>query len=586
MIFNIVTTIKKNLSDFESNRLVLAKKGKQESIRNLKSESSAYTYNQGETIALIDMFYSDQFEQGLYDNGQRKIFLNVSKFRSEVSSKQIDIDVKDIRFVPEQYANPFTSFFMQRDFKEWAKSKYFGELLNQLVEAFPKYGTVVVKKCGDGDLDFVPLQCLKNDQTAECLDDAMYVIEEHHDMTLWEIQEEYKEWNVEGFHSSKPFCAYEQWARVPKTWLSNPTTGDVNVSDTDEMVDALVVVAFDRDNEKDNKAHIFFAGEAKERPYLEAHWSRRHGRWLGVGVMEDLFENQRAQNIITNLRRRMLHWGAKKAFQSTVTDLAGKNLIRDIQDGDIIDVGQGGSLTQIDMAGRSGADFDQFVTEWQRNGDQKAFTYEVATGEALPSGTPFRLGVLLSNSTNSYFSYKREKLALFIKHFLNKFILDIFIKDMTKKDRIVQLFSDEQGFESLKAGAMEWVKSEAVRASLLSGEMVDTSTIEEAIQPFDAVKSMLYAIPKDLYTEARMKVDIDITGESVDTAKEVESLTNLYQVLLQTGQVERALKVIDRAAALVGIDTAAFQAKAKAMPTPQIPNQKTNATATQPAPTA
>lgn len=578
-VFNIVTAVKKNLEDFESTRLVLAKKGKQETLRVLKSQSSAYTFNQGETIATIDMFYSDQFEQGLYDNGQRKIFLNVSKLRSEVSSKQIDIDVKDIRFVPEQYANPWTSFFMQRDFKEWSKKEYFGELINKLVEAFPKYGSVVVKPSEDGDVDFVPLQNLKCEQTAENLNDASYVIEEHPGMTLWEAQE-YKEWNLEGFNKKK-FCLYEQYAHVPKSWLASKTLENFSYADNEEFVDALVVITFDRDEKKDNKGHLFFAGEIKQRPYEEAHWSRRHGRWLGVGVMEDLFENQRAQNIITNLRRRQLHWASKKVFQSTVTDLAAKNLIQDVKDGDIIAVGQGGTLNQVDLASRSGAEFDAFVQEWQRNGDQKAFTYEVATGEALPSGTPFRLGILLSNSTNSFFSLKREKLALFIKRFVNEFLIDRFIKDMTKKDRIVQLFSDEQGFESLKVAAMEWVKSEAVRASLLSGEMVDTSTIEEAIQPFDAVKSMLYSIPKDLYTEARMKFDIDITGESMDVPKEIESLTNLYQVLLQTGQVDRAMKVIDRASALAGVDTAAFQAKAKAMPTPQL-----NAPQPQPAPQA
>lgn len=571
--FSIATQIKKEVEEFANTSVSLAeyrRVGEGGTIRYLKDPKGTYKYNQRETITIIDLYDASKFENGEKDAlGQQKIFLNVGTFRREVASKQIDLDVKDFRFIPDDYADPWTSFFLQKDFKEWAKESFLSELLNDLVEAFPKYGTVVVKKVGKS-IQFMPLQNLINEQTARSLKTAAYVIEEHPDMYLWEMQD-MPEWNCDGLKLkyNDTLKVYERYGRVPMVWFKKQTDQPVEEGDANRSIDVVAIVGVDAPKEGGNKGeHVFFVEECKaeDRPYEEAHWSRRHGRWLGVGVMEDLFENQRAKNIVINLIRRSMHWSSKRVLQSGNSDVAGKNLLRDVADGDIIEVGQNGEIKEVPLSAKTNADFTAFLGEFEKNSDQKAFTYEVATGEALPSGTPFRLGVVLTNSVNQYYGGKRERLGLFCRNMIINFALPQFLKDMGNKEKIKAFYSDEPGYNALKAAAIQYVRSEACRLSALSGKPVDAAALEQIISPYEEVHVLFFKLPGSAYTDAKYKFDLDITGESVDLPAKIETLKSLYQSLMAVGDTKRAEAVLNTIAALAGINMATFGPAPSATP--------------------
>lgn len=573
--FSIVEKIKEELAEFETSWIQLVKRPKDDKgVRYAMSKNTSGNYfNQQDTISTVDLFYNSTFENGEYDDqGERKIFMNVMKFRIDVSAKQIDLDTKNFKFIPDDYSSPFTALFMTKDFKEWAKECYFGEILNQCVEAFPKYGTVVLKKVGR-EVEFVHLHNIKNEQTAESLETAKYVIEEHVDMYPWEIKS-MQGWNTEGIEMEDDCqTVYERYGWVPRYWMTK-NGYEVSAGNQNEYVNTMVIVSFDAEKkDKDSKEHIFYAQEITERPYQECHWSKQHGRWLGVGVGEDLIANQRSKNIVVNLKRRQLSWSAKKIFQTKSEIDAVKNLVRDVEDGAIIDVGINGELVQINTQNQHGGDYEAFSQEWDRNADQKAFTYEVATGESMGSGTPYRLGVLLTDAVNSFFGFKREKLGLFLTRVMDKFLIPQFIKDMSSKERVMSYFSDDPGFETLKDAAMDWVRGEAINASLLSGEVVDVNTLIQAITPYEAVKQLLINLPQGLYKDAKYKFDLDITGEAIDTPAEVQSLTTVYQLLAQKGD-PRADNILDMITRKVGIKMGASPTPGGIPPmTPQVASQ-------------
>lgn len=584
--FSISAKIQEEKTEFATSWVQLVKKPDDEGgARHAASKNTSGNYfNQADTINTVDLFYNSIFQNGAFDDqGERKIFMNVMKFRIDVAAKQTDLDVKNFKFTPDDYASPFTAMFMSKDFKEWAKKCYFGEILNQCVENLPRYGTVVLKKVGT-ELEFVPLQSIMNDQCADSLQESPYVIETHHDMYPWEIRE-MKDWNTEGLEMEDDCVdVFERYGYVPRWWLKKQGVA-VSPGDENEYVDAMVIVSFEVEDKSDlvKNEHIFYVQEITERPYQEAHWARHHGRWLGVGVGEDLISNQIAKNIVVNLKRRGLTWSAKKLFQTKSTIESAKNLVRDVQDGDIIDVGLNGDLVQINTQNQHSGDFETFSQEWDRNADQKAFTYEVATGESMGSGTPYRLGVLLTDAVNSFFGLKREKLGLFLQRVMDKYLIPQFIKDMTNKDRIISYFSDEPGYEALKMAAMDWVKSEAIHTSLLSGEAVDVNTVVQAIQPYEAVKQLLINLPKTLYKDAKYKFDLDITGEAVDTTNEVQTLTTVYQLLQQKGD-PRANDILEMITRKVGIKMSAAPSTPGQIPPmmPQVAGQGTPGQGAQP----
>lgn len=576
--FSIGTQLENELKDFTTGKVKLAVPHNTDQLRFLKKNPSGYYYNQMETITEIDLAYSSKFNNGEKDKlGHQKIYLNVSKFRSDVASKQIDIDVKDFRFLPDDYADPWTAFFMQKDFNEWAKDSYFGEIVNECVDNLPKYGTVVLKKVGK-KVEVVALQNLRNQQTARSLQEATYVIEEHPEMYLWEM-ELMPDWDTTGLvlKWNESTTVYERYGRVPLDWLKRVNKQPVVAGDEKQSVDSVVILIKTKNRDKDSRdgVHVLFAEQLTERPYREAHWSRQHGRWLGVGVMEDLSENQKASNIIANLERRSLHWSSKRAFQSASTDMVQKNLAKDVEDGAVLEVGAQGQITQIDLGNKSIGEFNNFLNMFDKNSDQKSFTYEVATGESMSSGTPYRLGVLLSEAVNSYFALKREKLGLFLKAAIMDFEIPEFIKDMGNEARVVSMFSDEPGFEALKDAAMRYVRSEAARITILSGQVVDPSTIEQMVDPAQEIRSLFVTLPPKAYKEVKYKFQLSVTGEEIDLKSKLQTLQTLYQSLMASGDAKRAEKVLERISALTGENLAIFGAPGNPAPTPMNPGQTT-----------
>lgn len=567
--FSIKDTIQKEINGFYTDRVQLGNYQKNKGTgRYLQGADSQEGFNQAEMIGMIDLYASSKFSDGSEDQGQRKIFLNIGNFLTEVSAKQIDLDTKDFRFISEDYADPYTAIFMDRDFREWVKETYFGEIINQGAETLPKYGTVVFKRV-KGKVEFVPLQNLRNEQTAKDLQTASFVIEEHPDMYPWEIKA-MKGWKTEDWNEDEPVCVYERYGYVPAGWLEDYDE-HYTAEEGEEWVDAVVICAYDDDDKKE--AHIFMAKQISRRPYEEAHWKRQHGRWLGVGVMEETMENQVAVNVVANLYRKSLHWSSKQLFQTAKSDLAQKNLLTDVDDGEILEVGTNGDLQRIDFSNRSIGELESFANRIMRNAEQRAFAFEAATGESMPSGTPFRLGVILTQAVNSYFGMKKEKYGLFMKRVFQEMLLPQFISDMSKEERIVRLFSGEDGFEVLKKAAMDFVKGETARSALLAGKPVEPLAIAQVLEPLDALKEFPFKIPKDYYKDAKFKFTLSLTGEEIDLGAKLETLTTIYQALAQR-QDPRADVFLEKIMKLSGEtlpegQTPTAQGGLPATPTPQ-----------------
>lgn len=549
---DIYAQLHKELQDFFQSRVHIAGTNNGENARYLSRQDKGYDFSQWETVNLIDLYYNSKFESGPYDSErQRKLFLNICKFRADVASKQIDLDVKDFTFVPEDASSPWGAYLLGKEFRLWAKENYFGELINKCVEAFPRYGWVVLKEV-KGELEFVPLQTLRNQQDAKSLQDARYVILEHANMSLQDMQAN-KAWNTDGLQlkPDQTTTVYERygWATEAQYKIYNgetPEEGDEN-----KVIDCLTICTLAlNDKGKVDGGHTLFMEKITSRPFVEAHWSQQHGRLMGIGEIENQFENQIGANMSFNLYRRQLLWSSKKIFQSP-DDTIAKNLVRDVKDGDVLQISPNGNITQVDMGNRAGADFNSFSSILEKNSDQKSFTYEVATGASLPSGTPFRLGVLMSNAVNSHFDLKREKLGLFLKHAMEELILPTFKKQFSG-EHLVSMFADEEGFDALKKITTNLHINSAIKHAIIHGESVDPEAIAQKVQgEMEAHRNLFVEIPDDFYENIKYRVTLTITGEEIDLPKKIETLTNLYTSLAQKGD-PRADKILARLLSYAG----------------------------------
>lgn len=566
--FDIFTQIQKEVQNFKQDKIRIAGSENNEDARYLKKETRGYFFNQWETINLIDLYYNSKFETGAIDSeGQRKLFLNICAFRADVASKMIDLDTKDFVWIPDEESSNWLSYFITKEFKDWARQNYFGELINTFVEYYPKYGTVVSKRVGD-IIEEVPIQDIVIQQDAKSIQQASHFIHLHPKMTLDEM-EEFPDWDTDGLEMAygETKTVYERYGTVPTDWYTKETGKSV----PGKLINVVVICTL---QEKKNKkgemtGTILFIEKCKkeDRPFREAHWKRQKGRWLGIGEIENLFENQVSRNMLANLRRRALLWSSKKIFQSA-DDTVAKNLIRDVKDGDILKITAGSTISQVDMASREVGEFQSAEQIWEDNSNQKSFTYDAATGENPPSGQPFRLQVMVSNAVASHFDKKKQKLGIFFKKMIIEDVYKIFKKENSKAHTIT-IFGTEDGMNNLRKACatvelnkriMDWALSDNL-------EIPDFEAWKMTIEQSYQEKTHLFVeMPNDVYDQAKHHVELTLTGEEIDVRAEIDSLTPIYQGMVQTGD-PRAEQVLSRIMSLTGKNLEAMLGK-KPEPTP------------------
>ena len=582
--FDIFAQIKSEIQSFDQDRLTIAVSSAKDNARYLSRSSKGYEFNQKEMINLIELYYNSKFETGHIDSeGQRKLFLNICAFRADVGAKMVDIDTKNFVWIPDDSSSKWGCFFISKEFKQWARLTYFADLINDTVENYPRYGTVVIKRVGKR-LQRVPLSVLVNQQDAKSLQVATHVIEIHDKMTLDDMKQ-YPDWDVSKLKLSfgQSVTVYERYGRVPLAFYNKaknlPTEGTEN-----KTVDVVFIGTLEPSADgKTTTGTMLFMEKVSKRPYLEVHWKRQDGRWLGVGEVETQLENQIARNMTANLRRRALLWSSKKIFQSQ-DDTVAKNLIRNVKDGDVLKIGPNGQITQVDSASRALGEYQSFDNMWEDNSNQRSFTFESATGESMPSGTPFRLGVILTNAVNSHFGLKKEKLGLFFKKLIVEFVYDIF-KEENSKEHVLTLSGTEQGINDLKKAMAEAEYNKRIKDWMLGGSLTPPNfeKLKTDIEQAYAQHSHLFiTIPDGFYENIKNHVELVITGEEIDVESRIASLTTLYQAMIQKGD-PRAEQVLAKIMELTGDNIEAWlgpkpEPQPMNVPSKLMPNREAPAT--------
>jgi len=497
------------------------------------------TFNQYETLRQIHFYYNSEFMSGKVDeDGDRKFFLNIVKNPCKVFSKAIDFDTKNIRMLTTGGGDPLKTWFMERDLKFWMRDKQFGKVLNRIFRELPIYGSVVLKIV-NGNPEFVDLRNFVVEPTADCLDDMNYITEIHN-LTVPQFRKVGKEmkWSqakieeaVTEYYNMKKTShikLYERYGDVPQT----DANGNTSYSYRRLFIADVGVDTYDQYSRMESEhSGVEMSNEVwKDHPYWEFHAEKVAGRWLGIGVVETLFEPQIRQNELANLQTKTSYWSALRVFQ-TRDGAINRNLLSDVRNGEVINVDS--EITQIDMSDRNLAFFNQEEQKWMRNRDELTFSYDVVQGERLPAGTPLGSANLAISQTLSYFEGIQENVAMDVKELIYEVIIPQFEKENSLEhnlrivgqdlDQYIAMVKNELTFKEVVRQAVNFGK-------ILSNEEVDALSIgvEEAIKQ---EKEKILTIPTSFYKDLKYDVDIDITGESVDTRVRSATLFAILQAM-------------------------------------------------------
>jgi len=485
-------------------------------------------FNQYQTLQTVFFYYNSKFSTGDIDeDGDRKYFFNIVKNPCKVFSKSIDFDTKNFRFLTTGGGDTTKTWFMERDFQFWMRDKNFGKVLNRTFRELPIFGTVVLKVI-EGVPHFVDLRNFAVEQTADNLDDSSYITEIHN-LTPDQFRNTAKKmkWSsalvretLNKFYLMEGISHIRLYERYGEVRIDEDSAdseyeyrrifiADVGVDEFDQRGELVV-----------EKPGVLLSEEKWDgHPYWEFHAEKMSGRWLGIGVVESLFEPQIRHNEIANIQSKSSYWAGLKLFFSRDPNMKG-NLATDKRNGDVI---TGDSeVTMINMAEQNLAYFNEESNKWMRNRDELTFSFDVVQGERLPAGTPLGSAQLAAAQTLSYFEMIQENIALDFKEMIYKVIIPQFEKDSTDEHVLRLVGKDLDAYVAMIKNDL--VAKEVIRLAIKSVRTLKFPTskdrdvigiaIEESIKQG---KEHLLPIPKGFYKDVKYDFDIDITGESVDT---------------------------------------------------------------------
>jgi len=543
MASNIFKQVKKEIHEFQNSYITIV---------------PGYTFNQKKTIERIYHYYNSHFESGDIDSeGFKKYFFNIVRNPCYVATKTIDFDTKDIVLEPEEGYDEWTIWLMERDLKNWMKRKNFGKLLNDIFFYLPIFGSVVLKKVR-GNFYLVDLRNLVNEQSADTLRDAAYVIEFHH-YTPEEFRETAQELNWENVEEviktwEKTNVSHiriiERYGLVPASWLGQ---------EGGYVYSRFILYIPENKTKSDIKEGIILHSAQIDRktefPYREIHWEKIPGRWLGIGRVEILFDPQIRTNELMNLRVKASYFAALNIYQ-TSDELVQRNLLTDVKQGEILFTRTG--ITRVPTEERNLAAFENEQTRWLNLRDELTMTFDILRGERLPGRMPLGVATLISTQAASYFDQIRENVALAIKELLYNDVIPQFLAEQSKEHYLHLVGEDlEKWKKSVYKARLFLALIEFLRRKRRMPTPAQFAALKVAIKR--QVEKERPWIPPEYYKDVKYRINIIITGEAKDIRVEAANLQTILQAIvadptLITDPVKR--KIFARIAAKGGINLA------------------------------
>ncbi len=513
-----------------------------------------YDFSQLDTIKRIQKYYAGKFEGGNEDAQGYKYFYNISKPRVKNAAKNLDLDTKDINIKADKPEDTYRSWLMRRDIRQWMRTRGFGLLLNEIAMLTPKYGSYVLKKVGGKEIvRRVNLKNLKSDPTAESLEKSGWLIEDHYytpielkketargwdaneiDKAITSFREKRKENYVDLVNNEDVKMGDAQFILVKEFYGEVPESLLKEGGDKNKFVLAqFIVISSEKKSEAQGEKQkveglILSKRKIDEIPYKECHYDREEGRWLGVGIVEDVWDMQVLKNEQINqmiLAMRLANLVLFQTGDETIT----RNIFTDLVNGDVIKAKA--ALLRIDTQ-NAGLGTDQIISkEIETLINALANSFEVTTGESLPSGTPFSLGMLINQNANKLFDFIREGIGLFLKEVFEEWVIPELEKNLDEQHILELVDKEELRWinEKLKSQKV-W---DAVKDFILEeGRKPTQQEVDLAITVLEerlSARDTAYVdIPKGLYDFPK---SVDITDEGYNKAVELQTVANILQMV-------------------------------------------------------
>jgi len=547
---------------------------RQDFLQNEIEVVPGYNFSQYNTLKKAHLYYTGNYEKGNYEEIggilRKKVFHQMSTWRCEVATKMIDMDIKDFVLVSNDNETDWNVYILEKELKVWLKKNEMGQILNEISRLLPIYGSVVLQKTKKG-AEVVDLRYFYIDQACKTLEDASYInkrlLLNHRDLRKmakngWENVDEaidkfsgkYKQgYDLGGINSSTNSSLYWEGSNVTKTQASSiplvevwERYGDVPLSwftdkesDDNEYVLAKYCVAgVDQVSISEKgvilaeEGLVLYKEQIDEIPFKEVHYNKIEGRWLGLGIVEALFENQRRINEVKNQEARANELASIQLFQ-TLDDTIASNITTDLQNGDILRVK---SLIQpIATESRNMSALTTTANEIEEHSNSLTFSRDVVSGENAPSSATLGAVQIQTQQTTAVFDYKKENIGLFLGEFIKDLVFPQIEKELNR-EHVFRLTGSFEELQKLRNNyATRYANKRIIEAVLQGADVtpeLQAGFKEIALKDIQTMGDKIWTeVQKDFFRDLDYEVDVVSTGENKNIYAQINNGNAILQAL-------------------------------------------------------
>ncbi len=552
-------------------------------LYNFISPVPGYAFNQYQTIKRIFLYLSNKYENGSFYLNREKLFYNIITPAVEVAAKMLNIDTKDIKLIPiNSPKNYFPVYLLEKELRVWLKTSKLGQILNEISDQAPRYGSVVLEKT-KGGAEVVDIRRLMLDPSVDYIKQSRFITTIHYmsDVDLretgWDdvdlaIQRfgntqaaqafEDVSGNLNVMRSSPQIKVYKRYGEVPEYWIDG--------GKSTKLVRALFIVAGPDFLQRNSQGQVtnelgvtlFKSRWRGDYPFKDYHYHKIKGRWLGMGVPEMLFDVQTRFNEIKNQKRLSMELSTLHLFQTKDKSLV-RNVLTDLENGDIMFSPNG--IEPIQNEERNLPAFDSEEESYGNQVDKLTFAYEAIRGEAPPSTTPLGTTQIAVAQATGVYGMKRQNLALFLREFFNDLVMPELLKDLTA-EHIMRFTGTPQELEKIDKAAAELYANDVIIKTALEGGKVDLPLQEAARQKAIGEYrklglSRFLKIKENYYKYAEWEFDFNVDNEQIEPAQIVQNIQALFPFFQNPAilQDPRAKMLFDELAEQLGVSPAEIE---------------------------
>jgi len=519
-------------------------------------------FNQYENTEKITAYLYSKHISGDKDAfGRDKPFFNIVTSARNIWMRATDIDRKNITIKSTKKSEVIIAFLANIKVQEWMRKSNFGQFLNDWGMVLAGYGSAVTKfveKGGELHREVVPwnrIICDQIDFDNNPVIERLYFTEAQlknnpaYDQVKVEeicdlIQSRKLLDGSQVDNIAEYIELYEVHGVLPLSYITE------NPADEDTYVQQMHVVSIQKGTDGKDIPFTLVKGREKRSPYLITHLLKEEGRIQGIGAVEYLFDSQWMVNHSAKAMKDQLDLASKLIFQTADVNFVGRNVLKSIENGDILTHAPNAPLTQINNGSHDITSLQNFSTMWINNANSITSTPDAISGNTMPSGTAYRQVAVLNQEAHSLFELMTENKGFYIELMMREFVLPFVKKSLNTTDEISATLDDHY----IKKIDSMYIPNEAIRRTnkkikeqVLAGSIVspyqqdlmiqsETQDLQKQLaqfgkQRFISPSDVSTQTWRDLFKDFEWEVEVETTNEQRDKEAILTTLTTVLQTL-------------------------------------------------------